>query len=135
MNMDIIYLGYWLDKVHFKAIIGDEDFDYTMGSAYYIPKEHYKLFAVQKKVKSNTNWKTDGKGNFIHYPDPMDILECLYLDRDAGAMSYIDFIDEFGYDDSITAQRTYIACCKTYKRIRELERKNLIKRPEQTDDH
>lgn len=57
---------------------------------------------------------------WVHVPAQDDILECLFSDADAGAESFNDFCDNFGYsNDSLKALDTYRACMETANTLRK----------------
>lgn len=56
---------------------------------------------------------------WAHSPKIEDVLECLVSDMDAGAQSFHDFCDNFGYDrDSIKALDLYRACMESGEKLR-----------------
>lgn len=58
----------------------------------------------------------DGHGT---KPTAYDILACLTADM--GDVSFIEFCDNFGYDnDSIKTQKTYVACVEQSKELHKL---------------
>lgn len=56
-------------------------------------------------------------------PKIKDILDVLFSDADCGCeqMSLLEFCNEFGYDlDSFSTIERYLACIKTYQKLREV---------------
>lgn len=57
---------------------------------------------------------------YAHTPTIESVLECLFLDADAGSESFNDFCDNLGYSkDSIKALDTYRACMDTKEKLRK----------------
>jgi len=61
---------------------------------------------------SNRDWE-NGKTELDH-TDLHNALECILSDALAGAETFEDFVDEFGYTDPKTAYKTWEACQKSY---------------------
>lgn len=65
---------------------------------------------------------TEARGQaVIERPSKADVMHCLLSDADAGDRSFNDWCDEFGYsNDSISAFKTYQACCETAVNLRKV---------------
>ena len=110
------------------VIIEGQDFEYSGGIGRRIEIDGFKKEAFQKLMNRNPQ-KT--KSNLLLYidelkkvskPKPLNIDDVLYnlvLDSQAGAESFDDFCDNFGYDnDSIKVNEIYRACQKNSKKVR-----------------
>jgi len=127
------HLGLFLsDDLHihdkYIVIIEGQDFEYSCGIGHRIELDRFKR-EVFKKVMNKNPQKT--KSNLYLYidelkkcskPKPLnidDILYSLFLDSQAGAESFDDFCDNFGYNnDSIKANDIYKACQKNAKKVK-----------------
>jgi hypothetical protein len=106
----------WLNKVHF-------DYRTGLGLRELRPWKHGEL--------GYNNGHQPRPGTLLHEqwmksakpvaPDCEDVLACLLRDGEALDTSFVDWCDNFGYDDdSIKARATYDACCEIGKQLRRL---------------
>jgi len=127
------HLGLFLsDDLHihdkYIVIIEGQDFEYSCGIGHRIEKDRFQRDKFKKTMIKNPQ-KT--KSNLLLYidelkavskPKPLnidDILYSLILDSQAGAESFDDFCDNFGYNnDSIKANDIYKACQKNGKKAK-----------------
>lgn len=113
------YLGIIDNWFRFRASIGEFEFNYFTGLGHARNEKAVKHFNAEPIPKT---------------PSESDFLECLYSDADAGSMTFSEFCDNFGYsNDSISALNIYRECEETARKIRLLERKNLISRPKKSE--
>ena len=127
------HLGLFLtDDLHicdkYVVIIEGQDFEYSCGIGHRTELNLFKKQEFQRII--NKNPRKD-KANLYLYidelkavskPKPLNIDDVLYsliLDSQAGAESFDDFCDNFGYDnDSIKANEIYKACQKNAKKVK-----------------
>lgn len=126
------HLGLFLtDGLHihdkYIVIIEGQDFEYSCGIGHRI-KNNIDRGEFSKLM--NRNPKKDKASLYLYIdqlkqcskPKPLnidDILYSLLLDSQAGAESFDDFCDNFGYDnDSIKANEIYKDCQKNAKKVK-----------------
>lgn len=132
-DLVVNHLGLFLsDELHihdkYIVIIEGQDFEYSCGIGHRTELDRFKKEAFQKLMQRNPQ-KT--KSNLYIYIDELkavskpkllnidDILYSLILDSQAGAESFDDFCDNFGYDnDSMKANEIYKACQKNGKKVK-----------------
>lgn len=145
-NVQINLLGIFENQVKYKIVIGDETFDYSTGLGWCKTKreEGTKVLNISNLDKATKIKICKALGPmrrvsyldlyylnqvYVKLPSVDDILECLFSDADCGAMSFIEFCDELGYNsDSIKDFKVYQACMETTVKVRKLVRQGLISR-------
>ena len=112
------------------VVIEGQDFEYSTGIGHREAKSTFRLDKEAfQKIKNKTPKKE--KANLLLYidelkkvskPKPLNIDDVLYsliLDSQAGAESFDDFCDNFGYNnDSIKVDEIYKACQKNSKKLK-----------------
>lgn len=127
------HLGLHLtDELHicdkYIVIIEEQDFKYSCGIGHRVELDRFKKDAFIKvmnrkpqKTKSNL-YLYINELRAVSNPKPLnidDILYSLILDSQAGAETFDDFCDNFGYDnDSIKASEIYKSCQKNGKKVK-----------------
>jgi len=129
------HLGLFLtDDLHicdkYIVIIEGQDFEYSCGIGHRIAKNELSMVKNGFKKVINKNPRKDKASLYLYIdelkavskPKPLNIDDVLYsliLDSQAGAESFDDFCDNFGYDnDSIKANEIYKACQKNAKKVK-----------------
>lgn len=123
MQVNIKYLGYRDDTEwpHYawSVTIGSEQFDYRTGSGHGTPI-FKKGSNFQRNLKPTQPCLVDsGRKEWVLVPRTDQVLDCLFLDSDAGSESFDSFCSNFGYsNDSLKALDTYRACMDTAARLK-----------------
>jgi len=139
-HLKITYLGIINEQFKYKIMIQDETFDYSTGLGWTKNKfekgKTSRLSQDEKEVVVKclrmrmSHHELICKPLFREIPSQDDILDCLFLDHDAGQLSFDDFCFDFGYDnDSLKALDVYRQCAETTQKVRKLTQLKLIKRP------
>lgn len=125
LTYSINYLGFnnrdqW-QHFQWSIVINGQDFTYKTGIGHATPIYKNKpleyCYALPKNKKPD-NSLIDG-ALYVHIPSINEVLECLTLDAQFGAMSFYDFCDVFGYDrDSIKALEIHLQCQKTRDKMK-----------------
>lgn len=92
--------------------IGGITFEYRTGLAYCTPQRNEKPDVPCILDSDIEAW--------VHLPKIENVLDCLFMDADAGAENFDDFCLNHGYSsDSLKAFDTYRACMESGKKLKK----------------